>query len=356
MKNKKILPVIISVITLSALMSGFSISKATENKLGSWQEEIQVKANQVEEFKESIEQEINKNGVLYKLDNVSEKENSKTLTKDEKVEKQLIVNTKDRENVLDLFDQELKIKKDGYIGTLKIDNSSLRIKPNDIYEEEYKLYYEEKYENVKRNELNNVPKIIKKNGTTYYLVNPVWTISKTEKIDGQDIPISYDGTMKYEAIKKRIVINNYIATVSYFGKIEKEVIDTVTVKVQYKEVPKKESTVIETEKEQKSSITAPVVTAGAGIIICSGIIFISRKNISIYNYQNNNWKLVRKEKVKASEKLVDITPQNNEISRKYKIVLKNDLYTKWYGQNITVKYFDKQFICNVKENEIEILV
>ena len=110
------------------------------------------------------------------------------------------------------------------------------------------------------------------------------------------------------------------------------------------------------KQETKSNIVIPTVATGTGIIICSGIILISRKNVFIYNFQNNTWKLVRKTKVKASEKLIDITPQNNEISRKYKIVLKNDLYTKWYGQNITVKYFDKQFICNVKENEIEIVV
>ena len=51
-----------------------------------------------------------------------------------------------------------------------------------------------------------------------------------------------------------------------------------------------------------------------------------------------------------------LTDGIKELSKKYKIVLKNDLYNKWYGQNITIKYFDKQFIYNVKNSEIEIVV
>ena len=160
--------------------------------------------------------------------------------------------------------------------------------------------------------------------------------------------------MKYEAIRERTVVTNYIATVKYNGKLKKEVVDTVTLTIKYTEVATEESNIEKKTEETKNNIVVPTVATGTGIIIFSGIIFISRKNILIYNYQNNNWKLIRK--IKASGKLIDITPQNNEISRKYKIVLKNDLYNKWYGQNITVKYFDKQFICNIKENEIEIVV
>ena len=43
-------------------------------------------------------------------------------------------------------------------------------------------------------------------------------------------------------------------------------------------------------------------------------------------------------------------------SRKYKIVLSNMLFNKLRNQNIIIKYYDKQFICKVKEKEIEIMV
>lgn len=353
MIKRKIVPIILSATLLSVIFGNMLVSNATYNILKTFEEEKTIKVNQIEDYKKSLEQEISKDGVTYKLEDIIEKENTKVVSKNKEVTKELIVNTNDKYEVLNMFEQELNIENDGYTGTLKIDNSSVTIEPNDSYREEYKVYYEEEYKNVKSNELNNIPKTIKKDNVIYYLVDPVWEVSQTQIIDGQSVPVLYKGVMKYEAIKERTVVNNYIATVKYDGKLEKEVVDTVTLTMKYTEVPTQKS---EEKQETKSNGIIPTVATGTGIIICSGIIFISRKNVFIYNYQNNNWKLVRKTRVKASEKLVDITPQNNEISRKYKMVLKNELYTKWYGQNITVKYFDKQFICNVKENEIEIVV
>ena len=353
MVKRKIVPIILSVTLLSVIFGNMLVSNATDNNLKTFEEEKTVEMNQIEEYKETLEQEISKDGITYKLEDIIEKENTKVVYKNKEVTKELIVNTNDKYEILNMFEQELNIKEDGYTGTLKIDNSSVTIEPNDSYKEEYKVYYEKEYKNVERNELNNIPKTLEKDDTTYYLVDPVWTVSKTQIIDGQDVPVSYNGIMKYEAIKERTVITNYIATVKYNGKLEKEVVDTVTLTMEYTEVPTQK---IEEKQENKNNVVAPTVATGTGILICSGIILISRKNVSIYNYKNNTWKLVRKTKVKANEKLVDITPQDEDISRKYKIVLRNDLYNKWYGQNITVKYFDKQFICNVKKNEIEIIV
>lgn len=349
MVKSKILIIIFTVVITISILGTFSEIQATEGKLEVWEEEQQVEVDKVKEYRENVEKEINKNGVTYKLKDISEQENKKTMSKNKEIEKDLIVNTTNRYDVLNMFKQEINIKENGYTGTLKINNVSLKIEENDTYKEEYKVYYEEKYENVKSNELNNIPKTIKKDGIVYYLINPVWTVSETQNIDGQEVPVSYNGIMKYEAIKVRTIVSNYKATVKYSGELKKEVVDSVTFILQYEEIP-----IDKGENENKQSNMLPTVATGTGIIIFSGIIFISRKNILIYNYQNNNWKLIRK--IKASGKLIDITPQNNEISRKYKIVLKNDLYNKWYGQNITVKYFDKQFICNIKENEIEIVV
>ena len=353
MVKRKIVPIILSATLLSVILGNMLISNATDNNLKTFEEEKTIKVNQIEDYKKTLEQEISKDGITYKLENITQEENTKVVSKNKKVTKELIVNTNDKYEILNIFEQEINIKEDRYTGTLKIDNSSVTIEPNDSYKEEYKIYYEKEYKNVKSNELNDIPKTIKKDNVTYYLVDPVWEVSQTQIIDGQAVPVLYNGVMKYEALKERTVVTNYIATVKYNGKLEKEVVDTVTLTMKYTEVPTQK---IEEKQETKRNDIIPTIATGTGIIICSGIILISRKNVFIYNYQNNNWKLVRKTKVKASEKLVDITPQNNEISRKYKIVLKNDLYTKWYGQNITVKYFDKQFIFNVKENEIEIVV
>ena len=124
------------------------------------------------------------------------------------------------------------------------------------------------YKNVSSNELNNIPKKIKKDGVVYYLVNPVWEVSKTEKIGDHDVPVAYTGVMHYEGIKVRTIVKNYKATVSYEGKLEKEVVESITVNTKYEEVQAEENNMI--------PVAAAAVATG-GIIIFSGIILFKRK-------------------------------------------------------------------------------
>lgn len=352
MIKAKILIIIFAVVTTISILGTFSEIHATEGKLEVWEEEQQVEEDKVKEYRENIEKEINKNGVTYKLKDISEQENKKTISKNKEIEKELIVKTTNKYDVLNMFKQEINIKENGYTGTLKINNLSLKIEENDTYKEEYKVYYEEKYENVKSNELNDIPKAIKKDGIVYYLINPVWTVVETQNIDGQAVPVSYNGIMKYEAIEVRTIVSNYKATVKYSGELKKKVVDSVTFKLQYEEIP-----IDKGENENKQSNMLPTVaTTGTGIILCSGIIWLSRKNVLIYNYKNNKWNLVKKTKIKNKENKINITPIKMDKSRKYKIVLSNRLFNKLRNQNITIKYYDKQFICKVKEKEIEIMV
>ena len=113
----------------------------------------------------------------------------------------------------------------------------MNLKVNDSYIEQYKVSLIKTYENVPSNELNDVPKIIEENGTTYYLINPIWTVSQVEKVEGQDVPIAYNGEMQYEGIKERTIVKSYLATVSYKGALEKEEVDSISFEITYKEVP-----------------------------------------------------------------------------------------------------------------------
>ena len=156
-------------------------------------------------------------------------------------------------------------------GILELQNNSLDIKINDSYTEQYKVSLSKKYENVPSNELNNIPKTIEENGTTYYLVNPIWSISQVEKVEGQDIPIAYNGEMQYEGIKEKKIIKSYLATVTYVGTLEKEETESITFNIKYKEIPQE-------EQEEKTNYTPIIVaTTGAGVVVISGIILWKRK-------------------------------------------------------------------------------
>lgn len=216
-------------------------------------------------YEKSIKDEIVVDNINYKIENIKKIENKKTISINKEINEELIVTTNNKYNVLNLFENKKEISEDGYKGTLELQNDSLEIKVNNSYQEEYKVYLQRTYNNVSSNDINDIPKEIKENGTTYYLVNPVWNISTTEKVDNNDVPVTYNGTMYYEGIKVRTIIRNYKASVKYTGTLEKEIIDSVTFNVEYKEIPK------------EVNYTIPTIASTSGIVIFSGIILIKRK-------------------------------------------------------------------------------
>lgn len=144
---------------------------------------------------------------------MSKQENKQNINKEETQTKQKIVYTNNKYDVLNMFENKIEMTKDGMSGILELQNNSLDIKIKDSYIEQYKVALTKKYENVPTNELNDIPKSIEENGVTYYLVNPIWNISQVEKIEGQDVPIAYNGEMQYEGIKERKIVKSYLATV-----------------------------------------------------------------------------------------------------------------------------------------------
>ena len=322
----------------------FASSKAQEIKTLEFDKTIAIE--DIEQYKSNIENEIMVDGIKYQLSDVQEQENKITITKDKEEKEQLIVKSSDKYSALKQFENEKTIEDDGYTGILELQIDSLDLKINDSYIEQYKVQIQRQYNNVLENELNDVPKTIEQDEITYYLTDPVWNVAQTQKIDGQEIPLLYNGIMNYEGIKERRIIKNYIATIEYKGTLHKEVVESINYHLTYKEV----------QEEEKTNNIIPIVTTTTGIIIFSGIVILRRKNIYIYNYENKNWKLVKKLHLSKNERLVDITPLVPGSSSKYKIVLNRKLYNDLINSSITIKYFDKQYIYEIKEKEFEIYV
>lgn len=294
-------------------------------------------------YEKLIKDEIVVDNINYKIENIKKIENKKTLSINKEISEELIVTTNNKYNVLNLFENKKEISEDGYKGTLELQNDSLEIKVNNSYQEEYKVYLQRTYNNVSSNDINDIPKEIKENGTTYYLVNPIWNISTTEKVDNNDIPVTYNGTMYYEGIKVRTIVRNYKASIKYTGTLEKEIIDSVTYNVEYKEVAK------------EVNYTITTVASTSGIIIFSGIILIKRKNAKIYNYNQGEYNLVKKIHINKKDPIINIAPLKIT-SNKFRIVLSDSIYKKLKDRNIKIKYFDKQFVYLIKSKTFEINV
>lgn len=245
---------------------------ATSNDLKVHEINKTVSLEEAEQYRENIKNEIIIDNVKYELQDISEQENKNIESEEKEQTKQKVVYTNNKYDVLNMFEDKLDITEDEMSGTLELQNNSLDLKVKDSYTEQYKVSLTKNYENVPSNELNDVPKTIEENGTTYYLINPIWTVSQVEKVEGQDVPITYNGEMQYEGIKERTIVKSYLATVSYKGTIEKEEVDSISFEITYKEVPQEI-----TEEENPNYIPVAVATAGTGIVVVSGILLWRRK-------------------------------------------------------------------------------
>lgn len=335
----------IKILSISAILlmlfSTNCLAKTNELKVYKLNETIPI--NQVEDYKAEINQELEIDGVKYKIENIEEKQNITKKSQKQTIEEQKIVKTDDKYEILKMFEDKKEYEKDGYKGVLELEHNNLEIEINDSYMEQYKVTLEKEYKNVKSNELMNIPKTIIEDGVTYYLTNPIWNIYKIEKIEGNDVPIAYSGNMIYEGIKERTIVTSYIATAKYKGTLSKEEVESVTFNITYKEIP------------EETNYMPIAVTTGTGIIIVSGILIMRRKNVYIYNSQDEKWKLVKKLYISKNQKVINITPLKS-FSNKYKIVLDNKIFTKLQDENITIKYFDKSYIYQIKDKEFEIVM
>lgn len=226
-----------------------------------------VAIEDAEQYRENIKNEITIDNVKYQLQDVSEQENKGIVSRKKEQVKQKIVYTNNKYDVLNMFESKIEVVENEMQGTLELQNNSLDIKVNDSYKEQYKVLLTKTYENVPSNELNDIPKTIEENRITYYLINPIWTISQIEKVEEQDVPVAYNGEMQYEGIKERTIVKSYLATVNYKGTLEKEEVDSITFNITYKEIPQEETT----------NYMPIVATAGTGIVVVSGIILWRRK-------------------------------------------------------------------------------
>lgn len=344
--NKKML-VTLGVTGLMLVNVGFSF--ATSPNVIEKSKNVDYSVSQ--EYYDSIDKTIVENGKKYELQDVQRKDNLKTESKNFETTEEKIIDASNKSSAISYFEESKNIEDDGFKGTITRDDSSIELTPADSYKEEYKVYLQRKYTNVSSNELNNIPKEIKENGLTYYLVNPVWDVTETEEVDGSQVPVKYSGTMKYEGKNTRTIVTSYIAKVRYTGTLEKQVKDTTTFTAKYKEV---ESSKPETKKEENKVVPQAVVGT-TGILCVCGIVLLNSKNIKIYNLIDGEYVLVRKAHLSEGKMLVDLTPYNYQ-SRSYKIIISKSLFKKIRGKTVKFKYFDKQYNYNIQNREFEILV
>lgn len=283
-----------------------------------------VSQEQEQDFLLNLEKEFKIDKKTYELDDSRKTGGDITETIDISTTKTIKSNSNELSKILEQLPAEIKYNENDFVGVYKLDVNSI------IIESQYNGYKNcliektQVYNNLDTNDLNAIPKQIKKDGITLDLITTKWEVTETRNIQANSIPSKYKATCYY-ANKKRV--NNpltYNITAEYNGTADKTIKNDYTYTLTYKNT--------ETEKNY---IPAIVLLGGATMIIVV-IILARKKNITIYNFQNEEWQEMGKQCI--SKPIIKLDKYDYKtISNRYKIVIDEKFIDKHNGEMLEIQ-------------------
>ena len=292
-------------------------------------------------FISSIQQEIEENDNKYKLFNYSkqeDEENSKVVT----AYKKDIIKSNTKEAIINHFGNNLDYDDEEYSGTITLKDYDVKTISNGKYEaiDEKKINFS-KYS---KNDLDNIEKEKNINGTIYYLINVNWENDETEIIDGQEVPLTYKGTMIYQAVVTKNNPFSYEITVTYEGNVSKK--DPMYLYTLEYERVKEEPVVI---NEEKTDYTIPaIIISGLGIALV--IIYLIGKNtVQVYVKTDKGFKLLKVVRLSKKNNLINLSNYKHKtVTNMFAIKTTNRFYNK--NKNMLIKIKKDKITKNVYLN------
>lgn len=168
-----------------------------------------------------------------------------------------IISEKEKNNAISLFEKEIEYKKENYNGTLKLDESSLKLVKNEVenittYDtKKYTLYEDKTYYGLEENDYSLLPQTIIKDGIVLKLITADFI--KTNSKDTYNAICKYGGAYQKKIPSTKQLVKTYKVTVNYKGSVSKKIIEKRIVDVAYEKIT--ENKVIELDTETISEDT-----------------------------------------------------------------------------------------------------
>lgn len=291
-----------------------------------------VQKDEQSSFFDRIEKELEIDGQKYYFESYTYENKENIDTIDISTTKIIISKTNNIESIINQLGNTINYNIDGYVGEYKLDTQNIQIKTIDNGFEEYLVEKNKSYTNLKRNDLDFVPKQITKNNKALDLLKVEWKVQTTKIIGESEVPDLYTAKCYYAGKERINYPSTYKVTAQYLGNATKKVSDFYKYKVKYNKIEEKVPE-IDVEKK-KDNIVAPVI-GGTSIFIFI-IIFFFTKNVTLYNYKDGKFVKVGKIKLNKNN-TINITKYSLfETTNKYKLELSKRLTRKMKNKMITI--------------------
>lgn len=335
-KFKKVGIITLSLLTLVPMTCFASVLTNVENYNEDGKEYIKktysVSSEDEEKFLSEIDTKFKVNNIEYEITGKAKTGGDYKETIDISTTKNLETNSNRLEDILKLLPSEIDYNENGYIGKYQLDITSIQVENHfngykDVLVEETKIY-----DNLDKNDLDNIPKQIIKNGKTLDLITTNWQVVENIDVGESQVPSKYNAICKYVTTQTIQNPLTYSITAKYEGTAEKIIKDNYIYEVTYKPIivedePQEENT------EQKDYTAVSAIGTTAIILI---LLFSKKKNVTIYNYQEKNWKELGKIVLKGQTIKLDKYHYKAKTNR-YRIVLDNKIVDKLDGKIIKIQ-------------------
>lgn len=308
-----------------------------------------VPTNQEEDFLLNLDNEFKIEKKTYRLQDKNKTGGNITETVDINTTKAIISNSNKIENILEQLEQEIQYSEDGFIGKYVLDMDSINIENKYNGSKEILIKDTKIYSNLDANDLDNIPKQIKKDGLVLDLITTKWEVTETRQLQDNTIPSKYKATCYYATKRK---VNNpitYIVTADYVGTADKVIENDYTYVVTYKCI------------SEDKDILPIIVVAGGSMLFITLVLFTRKKNVIIYNYKNKEWKEIGRQRI--IRPIINLNRYSyKSVSNRYKILLDEKVVDKFNGTMIRIKKNKRaidKFINkdnNIKPYTIEIVI
>lgn len=350
---KKILIIMFATIMLTVTncfaMNIMNEEFITKDNIEYIKRSYSVPMDQEDDFLVNLENEFKIENKTYQIQDKNRTGGDIVETIDINTSKTITLDSNSTEYILSQLPQEMDYNENGYVGKYVLDTNSINVESKYNGYKEVLVKDTKIYTDLDKNDLDNIPKQIKKDGLILDLLTTNWEVTETKKLQDNIIPSKYKATCYYATKKK---VNNpitYIVTANYTGTAKKVIENDYTYEITYKCIGK-----------DKNILPILAITGGS-IIFIIVILFARKKNVIIYNFQNKEWKEVGKQRI--SKPMINLNRYNyKSVSNRYKINLDEKIVEKYNGKIINIKRNKKtigKFINkanNIKPYTIEIVI
>ena len=334
-KFKKIGIITLSLITIFPMSCFASVLTNVENYNEGGMEYIKktysVSSEEEENFLSEIDTKFKVNNIEYEIVNKAKTGGDYTEKINISTTKNLETNSNKLDDVLRLLPSEIDYNENGYSGKYQLDINSIKVENHfngyrDVLVEETKTY-----ENLDKNDLDNIPKQIIKDGKTFDLITTNWQVVENIEIGENLVPSKFTAICNYATTQTIQNPVTYSVTAQYDGIAEKIVKENYNYEITYKPIIENEPQEENTEQKDYTAVGAIGTTA---IILV--LLFSKKKNVTIYNYQEKDWKELGKIALKGQTIKLDKYHYKAKTNR-YRIVLDNKIVDKLDGRILKIQ-------------------